>query len=277
MGEGGLYAPDHAALALRQAAGDTFEAAFLLRAHRASLPRIASSEVDEPAPMRVVRRISSAFKDIPGGQILGPTSDYTLRLLELDPIEEPEELRQIVRERLLQGAKSFTRIPDQFPRIVEMLRREGLVEESHRSEEEPFDITRRSTSFPAPRSASLQTLARGETGGLLLLAYSSMRGYGQIHPTLAELRVGYRALSLRHPSTGEPFIVGEILVTEADVVSRFTNPSGEPRFHLGCGMCFGQNEIKAISMAVPRSLPSRERAVVASGGPGVSSFPTSTE
>ena len=37
MGEGSLYAPEHAALALLQVEGDSFEAAFHLRAYRATL------------------------------------------------------------------------------------------------------------------------------------------------------------------------------------------------------------------------------------------------
>jgi alpha-D-ribose 1-methylphosphonate 5-triphosphate synthase subunit PhnI len=32
--------------------------------------------------MRPDRRISATFKDLPGGQILGPTYDYTQRLLD---------------------------------------------------------------------------------------------------------------------------------------------------------------------------------------------------
>lgn len=250
MGEGGLYAPEHASLAFRQAAGDTFEAAFLLRAHRATLPRIAQSEVCSTGPMRVIRRISSAFKEVPGGQILGPTSDYTLRLLELDPLEDPVERRNHLRERLFSGKEPEGGIPDEFPRVVELLRREGLVQEVSTTSEEPFDITRRSMLYPAPRSARLQSMARAETGALLFLAYSSMRGYGDIHPTLAELRVGYVPLTVTNPVTGRTFVAGEVLVTEAEVVSRFSEPGGEPRFHLGCGMCFGHNELKAISMGV---------------------------
>jgi hypothetical protein len=51
-------------------------------------------------------------------------------------------------------------------------------------------------------------MARGETGGLLALAYSTMRGYGDTHPTIAELRVGYLPIRLPHPVTGEPQEIG---------------------------------------------------------------------
>src|SRR3954466_10883987 len=82
MSEGGLYAPELAALALKQSEGDLFEAAFLLRAYRSTLPRFGYSLPTRGDRMRVLRRISSAFKDVPGGQLLGRTRDYTQRLLD---------------------------------------------------------------------------------------------------------------------------------------------------------------------------------------------------
>ena len=38
--------------------------------------------------MLVERRISASFKDIPGGQILGSTTDYTHRLLDFSLVSE---------------------------------------------------------------------------------------------------------------------------------------------------------------------------------------------
>ena len=97
MGEGSLYAPDLAALALKQAAGDTFEAAFMLRAFRATQQRLGTSLTVGSEKIRIIRRISSAFKDIPGGQILGATSDYTLRLLDFDLLKDDEAKRAAFR------------------------------------------------------------------------------------------------------------------------------------------------------------------------------------
>ena len=82
MGEGSLYDRELAALAVKQAQGDLIEAAFLLRAYRTTLPRFAHSLPVETAAMRIRRRISAIFKDLPGGQVLGPTYDYTHRLLD---------------------------------------------------------------------------------------------------------------------------------------------------------------------------------------------------
>ena len=82
MSEGSLYDRELAALAIKQARGDMIEAIFLVRAFRATLPRFGASEPVDTGRMQVRRRISSTFKDIPGGQILGPTFDYTHRLLD---------------------------------------------------------------------------------------------------------------------------------------------------------------------------------------------------
>lgn len=266
MGEGGLYAPKMAALALKQAAGDSFEAAFMLRAYRATKPRLEPALPRTMEKMRMLRRISAAFKEVPGGQILGPTSDYTLRLLDFDLIEDSEARRHAFQEQLFGSLEGQPELPDSFPKVVEILRREGLLVEKQAREgaEPPWDITRSSLQFPAPRSASMQSLARGETGGMLLLAYSSMRGYGNVHPTIGELRVGYVPLEVPHPQTGEPYLVGEIKVTEAEVVARYEGSDGLPRFTLGYGLCFGQNELKAISMAIlDRSMRSGQAATPA--------------
>ncbi|HKP26680.1 MAG TPA: carbon-phosphorus lyase complex subunit PhnI, partial [Dongiaceae bacterium] len=84
MAEGALYDPELAALAIKQARGDMVEAIFLLRAYRTTLPRLATSLPIDTGQMAVRRRISATFKDIPGGQVLGPTFDYTHRLLDFD-------------------------------------------------------------------------------------------------------------------------------------------------------------------------------------------------
>ncbi len=173
---------------MKQAQGDTLEAAFILRAHRSTVPRLAETPALDTREMRVTRRISSAFKDIPGGQMLGATTDYHLRLLRMELLDEsPEAFRAVTRDWFANHVE--TEIPDSFPKVLDALREEGLLAplDPTRGEREPFDITREPLIFPVPRSAVLSTLARGEQGGLLTIAYSNMRGYGDIHPTVAEL------------------------------------------------------------------------------------------
>ncbi|HPB91182.1 MAG TPA: carbon-phosphorus lyase complex subunit PhnI [Rugosibacter sp.] len=251
VSEGGLYHPKLAALAIKQFQGDTLEAAFALRAYRSTKPRLLETPPQNTAHMRVIRRISSAFKDIPGGQMLGPTYDYALRLLDLGLVDEnPEDFRAIAR-RFLDDAPD-SELPDSFPKVLDALRGEGLLPPLKPVAGAPFDITRQPLIFPVSRAAALATMARAETGSLLAIAYSNMRGYGDVHPTIAELRVGYVPVMLPHPVTGEPMEAGEVLMTECEVVAMFEgdDQGGKPVFTLGYGACFGHNEVKAISMAI---------------------------
>lgn len=251
VSEGGLYHPQLAALAIKQSQGDTLEAAFALRAYRSTKPRIAETPVQDTSRMRLIRRISSAFKDIPGGQMLGPTYDYALRLMRLDLADEsPDRFREIARKFLTEMPEP--ELPDTFPKVVDALRAEGLLPLAEDHQATPFDITREPLVFPVPRSAALATMARAEAGSLLALAYSNMRGYGDVHPTVAELRVGYLPVMLPHPVTGELVEAGEVLMTECEVVAMYEggDANAKPTFTLGYGACFGHNEVKAISMAI---------------------------
>ena len=86
MAEGSLFDPELASLAIKQARGDLIEAIFLIRAYRTTLPRFGVGQPINTDKMIAKRRISATFKDIPGGQLLGPTFDYTHRLLDLSLI-----------------------------------------------------------------------------------------------------------------------------------------------------------------------------------------------
>jgi len=252
MSEGGLYHPKLAALAIKQSLGDTLEAGFALRAYRSTKPRLLETPVHDTTHMRLIRRISASFKDIPGGQMLGPTTDYALRLLRMELLNESQEQFQNVAKTLFAGLPEQA-VPDSFPKVLDSLRAEGLLPKVNQAaREQPFDITREPLIFPVPRSAALATMARGETGSLLAIAYTNMRGYGDVHPTVAELRVGYLPVLLPHPITGELTEVGEVLMTECEVVAMYQDDDnkGLPTFTLGYGACFGHNEVKAISMAI---------------------------
>jgi alpha-D-ribose 1-methylphosphonate 5-triphosphate synthase subunit PhnI len=251
MGEGSLYAPTIAALALKQAEGDSVEASFILRAYRATQPRRYSSLTVDTAGMQIIRRISGAFQEIPGGQILGPTRDYTQRLVDFSLFGEREEVIKQFLDGV--GAEVAGRtLPDSFPKVVDFLRRDGLLAEPEESDRTLRDITRESLNFPYPRSAKLQALARGETGAMMALAYSSIRGYGDIHPYLGELRVGYVPVYINHPGRAEKIFVGKVLVTEAEIIAQYSEgvKGAKPELTLGYGLCFGHNELKAISMGI---------------------------
>ncbi len=251
MSEASLYSPDLAALAIKQAAGDSFEAAFILRAYRSTLPRIGYSITVDTTDIRLLRRISSAFKDIPGGQFLGPSTDYSLRLLNFELFEE-DDLMAKERYKKLEKLPKEIEIPDNFPKLIEILRKEGFVvsKDLIKKEKKIFDITKNSPIFPCERSASLQTMTRGESGGMLLLAYSNVRGYGVAHPTIGELRVGYIKFKIKHPFKEKEITFAEVLITEVELISKITKEEGYSKFQVGYGICFGHNETKAISMGI---------------------------
>lgn len=251
ISEGGLYHPSLAALAIKQSQGDTLEAAFALRAYRSTKPRLLETPVHSTGAMRLIRRISSAFKDIPGGQMLGPTPDYALRLMRMDLADEAPEVFRNVAAQFMKRQDDKD-LPDSFPKVLDALRAEGLIPPLQDKVQPAFDITRDPLVFPVNRAASLATMSRAETGSILAMAYSNMRGYGDIHPTIAELRVGYLPVMLPHPVTGELIEAGEVLMTECEVVAMHDCPEeGQlPTFNLGYGACFGHNEVKAISMAI---------------------------
>ena len=257
MGEGSVYAPEHASLALQQVEGDVFEAAFILRAYRATLERRYYTETLNTREMFVQRRISSAFREIPGGQILGPTRDYTQRLLNPALIQYSlgsiENFLQAFRGRLdSQKLKEVTT----FSKVIDLLQAEGLMRSDLPPQEDRrvFDVTREAIKFPVPRSAVLQMLARAETGALMCLGYSSMRGYGSGHGTVGELRVGEVPVRLAD-ARGRKRYVGKIKVTETEMIGRIRvkKKGSLPLLSVGYGLCFGQNETKGICMGMLES------------------------
>lgn len=253
MSEAGLYAPDYAALALKQCEGSEEEAVFLLRAYRSTLQRNYESLTLSGENMHIRRRISSAFKDIPGGQILGPTYDYVHRLLNFDLREESEEEIQNWRHQFIKNMgepnNDGNKIDDCAPRVLDLLRKEGLLEKVEEDRSEPCDVTMEKLPIPAPRSAILQTLTRADTGFISGLAYSDIRGFGSSHPTIGELRYGKLEIEVEYPFEKEEiWYVGDIYVTEVEgLMGEKPDKQG---IGVGYGCVFGRNDTKAIAMAV---------------------------
>lgn len=255
MGEGSFYAPEYGALALKQVEGDILEAAFVMRAYRATLSRNYYSEPINTESMFVERRISSSFRDIPGGQILGPTRDYTQRMLQVDLATEDDEDMKKFLEEFKKDIHSVDKEEIKtFGKVVDLLRDQGLLKGVGNDEDTTIvDVTRVAIKYPAPRSARLQMLARAETGGIMALGYSSMRGHGSVHPTVGELRVGLVDIHIKDHTSRRRYI-GKIRVTEAEMISKAATKSGSgtktPYYSIGYGLCFGQNETKAICMGI---------------------------
>jgi alpha-D-ribose 1-methylphosphonate 5-triphosphate synthase subunit PhnI len=253
MCEASLYDPDIAALALKQARGDMIEAIFLARAYRTTLPRFGYAEPADTAGMEIRRRISATFKDLPGGQVLGPTFDYTHRLI--DPaLAQPGE-----------PAKPPRAAADEdhaVPHVTTLLDNEGLIEPNAPAEPDASvsDLTRGALSFPADRDLRLQALARGDEGFLLALGYSTQRGYGRTHPFAGEIRMGEVEISFVPEELGFEVPLGKVMLTECEMVNQFKGSAdAPPQFTRGYGLVFGHSERKAMAMAlVDRALRAEE-------------------
>jgi len=198
---------------------------------------------------------SATFKDLPGGQMLGPTFDYTHRLIDFslgEPADPPPPATAPADSSLA------------APRVVDIIAGDDLIENSPPAEDDApvADVTRDPEEFPASRDARLQTLARGDEGFLLGLGYSTQRGYGRNHPFVGEIRFGEVEVEMFVAELGFAVPLGPIAVTECQMVNQFKGGDGEPaRFTRGYGLVFGQSERKAMSMAlVDRALRADELA-----------------
>jgi alpha-D-ribose 1-methylphosphonate 5-triphosphate synthase subunit PhnI len=253
MTEGSLYDRDLAALAVKQARGDLIEAIFLVRAYRTTLPRFGFSEPLDTARMQTRRRISATYKDLPGGQVLGPTFDYTHRLIDFALAAGGEPPAPATAPADPEGS---------MPRVTDIIAGEDLIERNPRTAADlPVgDLTRDPLAFPADRDLRLQNLARGDEGFLLALGYSTQRGYGRNHPFVGEIRLGEVEVEMMIPDLGFAVPLGEITVTECQMVNQFKGSKTEPpRFTRGYGLGFGHCERKAMSMSlVDRALRAGE-------------------
>jgi len=260
MTEGSVYDPELAALAIKQASGDLVEAIFLLRAYRATLPRLGNTCPLDTAHMQLDRRISATFKDLPGGQVLGPTYDYTQRLLDFSLLAEAQTLDSASGDAA--PAPVMDKAPEAVPRVVDLLNQEDLIErfEPLTGDPAPADLTREPLRFPAGRATRLQNLARGDEGFLLAMAYSTQRGYSHTHPFVGEVRLGQVAVEIEPEELGFAISIGDIEITECEMVNQFGGSKTEPpKFTRGYGLAFGHSERKAMAMSlVDRALRADE-------------------
>lgn len=239
MGEASLYDEDLAALALTQTGGELYEAILLLRAWRTTQPRLSVAAPVTQERLFTHRRISAAFKDIPGGQVLGPTLDYAHRILATEVLSgqtyEPDPVVPAAQPA-----------PAEQPSVAAWQAENGLLTAPVPDDtlgNDIADVTREPLLFPAKRAHSLQSLARAETGGVLALGYAAQRGYGQAHPTVNELRLAEAEIVVAHPR-GTRFSAGRVKVSQAEVVSKNGEALG-----LGFAATLGWNEVKVIAAA----------------------------
>ncbi len=278
MTEGSVYDEDLAARAIRQAQGDLVEATFLVRAFRATVPRFGTTLPIDTTLMRADRRVSAVFKDVPGGQILGPTFDYTHRLIDFSDAHTVEGSANVSSNPSADdpsgesaGGQAKSSLPTAatgqvLPRVLGILHAEGLIEAVEAAADFDgglsADLTREPLAFPASRSLRLQVLARANEGFLLGLGYSTQRGFGSTHPFAGEIRVGAVDVVMTPPELDFPICIGEINVTECELVNQFEgSATAPPQFTRGYGIGFGSCERKSMSMAlVDRAMRAAELA-----------------
>ncbi|SJE87305.1 phosphonate metabolism protein [Shigella sonnei] len=159
--------------------------------------------------MRLERRISAVYKDIPGGQLLGPTYDYTHRLLDFTLLANGEAPTLTTADSEQQPS----------PHVFSLLARQGLAKFEEDSGAQPDDITRTPPVYPCSEEL------------------------------------------------GFAVNVGELLMTECEMVNGFIDPPDEPpHFTRGYGLVFGMSERKAMAMAlVDRALQAPEYGEHATG------------
>jgi alpha-D-ribose 1-methylphosphonate 5-triphosphate synthase subunit PhnI len=251
MCEGSLYDRELAALAVKQAWGDLVEAIFLVRAFRTTLPRLYESAPIETGSMALVRRVSAIYKDIPGGQFLGPTFDYSHRLLDFALAACADVVPANGASLNGQAPAGDPGSDAPLPRVVDILAADDMLEREEPGDGTPADLTRTPIAFPPSRDVRLQALARADEGFLLALGYSTQRGYGRNHPFAGEIRVGTVCVEIVPDELGFAVVIAEIVVTEVQMVNQFVGGDEDaPRFTRGYGLTFGYNERKAMAMAL---------------------------
>jgi alpha-D-ribose 1-methylphosphonate 5-triphosphate synthase subunit PhnI len=173
--------------------------------------------------------------------VLGPTYDYTHRLLDftLETGGDPRPAPRAVADT------------EPAPLVHEILGQEGLIEPDRPSKGDPADLTRAPVRFPAERDLRLQALARGDEGFILALGYSTQRGYGSTHPFAGEIRMGEVEVELVPPELGFAVSIADVILTECQMVNQFKGSKTMPaQFTRGYGLVFGHSERKAMAMAL---------------------------
>lgn len=245
--EAGVWAPAVARTAIDQADGDPARAVTLLRVWAATLPMLDALPVAEQ-DVRLHRRISSAFADVPGGQWLGAAPQLLSRL-----IAWPETAGHD-RDAHGDGSESETAAARaaapptraDAPRVADLLAHLP-VHQPAAEPDGPDPVLRPLPAPPVSRGARLSALARGETGALVALA--NLGHAGQREEVLAEAANATVTLRVAHPRTGRPVAVADVAVATAETIADH-EVDGHPGFVVGFGATLGHGERRAIAASV---------------------------
>lgn len=247
--EAGVYAPAVARSAIDQADGDVQRAVTLLRVWAATLPVLEALPIADD-DVRLHRRISSAFADVPGGQWLGAAPQLLSRLMRW-----PEDEAAAAEDGASDPADTPTAAADasatppsraQAPRVADLLAHLP-VHGPPPEPDGPDPVLRPLTTSPITRGARLAALARGETGALVALA--NLGHAGAREEVLAEASTATATVRVPHPRTGRPVAVAEVPVSQAETISD-TEVDGRPGFVIGYGATLGRGERRAIAASI---------------------------
>jgi alpha-D-ribose 1-methylphosphonate 5-triphosphate synthase subunit PhnI len=240
--EAGLWAPDAARRAIVQAGGDVPRAVSLLKVWAATLPHLDSCPVAE-ADIRIERRVSSAYQDIPGGQWLGYAPDLAPRILSWD--DDPVDVGDSEAVTPVQSIEADAPSRASVPRARDLL--DGLALRPEPDDGDGLDPAAGMPVPPLDRATRAGVLAGGETASLVTLA-SLILGRRR-EAVLAELTVNTVSVRVPHPRTGRPCVVAQLPVVEAEAIID-ADVDGAPGFAVGWGASMGSIERRAISLAL---------------------------
>lgn len=244
--EAGAWCPDAARRAIRQSRGDVARAVTLVRVWVATLPMIAAEPLAGER-VQLVRRISAAYRDVPGGQWLGPSAEFESRLLAWEDDDGPRGEGAADAVAPAEESDSAIEAPTRadVPTVRGLLREFPIA--SPTSVEDGPDPASVPLTFPTSRATALAHLARAETGALVALASMSLAGRREA--VIVESTLGIAAVALPHPRTGAACEVDEIPIASAEVVVDAV-VDGRPGLRLGFGATLGGLERRAIAVAV---------------------------
>lgn len=239
--EAGLWETSAARRALDQSRGDAAHAVSMLRVWAATQPHVPALPVT-PDDVVIVRRLSSAYPRIPGGQWLGLAPDLIPRQLNWENNQTPQDL---TAHAMPSSEAADAPARGATPRVRDLV--DGAAMVPVPDDGDGDDPARTVLMPPFPRASRLAMLARGETGALVALA-ALILGRRQ-EAVMVELTVGVAAVRVPHPRTGVACTVAEVPITEVEVVLD-ADVDGRPGLATGWGATLGTVERRAISLAL---------------------------
>jgi alpha-D-ribose 1-methylphosphonate 5-triphosphate synthase subunit PhnI len=241
--EAGLWETAAARRALDQSRGEAARAVSMLRIWAATQPHVRAEPV-QPDDLIVVRRLSSAYPQIPGGQWLGLAPDLMPRQMswaDRDGDKPVNPLDAAGDPGVVGDAPTRARTP----RVRDLIAGAPVV--SQPDDGDGADPAATVVMPPFARAARLAMLARAETGALVALA-ALILGRRQ-EAVLVELTVGLAKVRILHPRTAFPCVVAEVPLTEVEVVLD-ADIDGRPGLAMGWGATMGTVERRAIALAL---------------------------